>query len=333
MRAVGYHHSRPLDQPDALEDLVLPVPEPGPRDLLVEIRAVAVNPVDTKVRMRNDPQGGDPQVLGWDAAGVVVGVGAQVTLFAEGDEVYYAGQVNRPGCDSERHVVDERIVGRKPSSLSFAEAAALPLTTITAWECLFDRLGMGEAATGTLLVHGAAGGVGSMMIQLARELTDVTVVATASRPESRAWAQELGAHHVVDHSGHLVEQLEEVAPGGVDWVFTPYSTGREQELAALCRPQGHVVAIDDPTDFDVTAFKAKSIAFHWESMFTRAVFETEDMVEQHHLLDRVADLVDAGRLRTTLTRTLEGLTAVNVLEAHRLMESHCATGKIVLDLG
>ncbi|MGZ4478192.1 MAG: zinc-binding alcohol dehydrogenase family protein [Nocardioidaceae bacterium] len=332
MRAVGYRHSRPISEPDALEDLELPVPAPGPRDLLVDVRAVAVNPVDTKVRMRTDP-GGEPKVLGWDAAGVVVGAGDEVSLFAPGDEVFYAGSVARAGCDSERHVVDERIVGRKPRSLSFPEAAALPLTSITAWECLFDRLRLDAGSTGALLVLGGAGGVGSILVQLARVLTGVTVIATASRPESQQWVRDLGAHHVVDHTADLVKQVGEIAPGGVDHVFTAYSTGREQDLAAVVRPQGQIVAIDDPEGFDVRVLKQKSIGFLWESMFTRPVFGTDDLVEQHRLLDRVADLVDAGTLRTTLTRTMSGLTAANLVEAHRLLEAHQVVGKIVVDLG
>ncbi|MEV0568845.1 zinc-binding alcohol dehydrogenase family protein [Dactylosporangium sp. NPDC050588] len=303
---------------DGLRDVELPVPAPGPRDLLVRVKAVSVNPVDHKVR-----KGGGDRVLGWDAAGVVVAVGGEVTLFTPGDEVYYAGSIDRPGANSALHLVDERIVGRKPRSLDFASAAALPLTTITAWETLFDRFRLSEQSTGTLLVLGAAGGVGSMMIQLARALTGLTVIGTASRAESRDWALSLGAHDVVHHDD---------LPTEVDYIFSP-STGRPgliERFAEILRPGGAITAIDEPAGLDLLPLKAKSISFHWELMFTRPLFQTPDMIAQHELLDRVAALVDAGTIRSTLTTRLDGLNAASLTRAHEMVESGHMVGKVVV---
>ncbi|GAA1574707.1 zinc-binding alcohol dehydrogenase family protein [Dactylosporangium maewongense] len=303
---------------DGLRDVELPAPAPGPRDLLVRVKAVSVNPVDHKVR-----KGGGDRVLGWDAAGVVVAVGGEVTLFAPGDEVYYAGSIDRPGTNSALHLVDERIVGRKPRSLDFASAAALPLTTITAWETLFDRFRLSEQSTGTLLVLGAAGGVGSMMIQLARALTGLTVIGTASRAESRDWALSLGAHDVVHHDD---------LPAEVDYIFSP-STGRPgliERFAEILRPGGAITAIDEPAGLDLLPLKAKSISFHWELMFTRPLFQTPDMIAQHELLDRVAALVDAGTIRSTLTTRLDGLNAASLTRAHEMVEDGHMVGKVVV---
>ncbi|WP_238007251.1 zinc-binding alcohol dehydrogenase family protein [Dactylosporangium sp. AC04546] len=299
-----------------LQDVELPDPAPGPRDLLVRIEAVSVNPVDVKQRAS-----GESKVLGYDASGVVAAVGAEVSLFRVGDEVYYAGAIDRPGTNAELHLVDERIAGHKPRSLTFAEAASLPLTTITAWESLFDRFRLGPDSTGTLLVLGAAGGVGSMIIQLARALTRLTVVGTASRPESREWARGLGAHDVVDHR-HL--------PEGVDFVFSPHTAGQIETFARILRPGGQITAIDEPPGLDLLPLKAKSISFHWELMFTRSLFETPDMVVQHELLDRVGELVDAGTVRHTMTRELGPIGAVQLREAHQMVEDGHMTGKVVV---
>lgn len=299
-----------------LKDVELPVPSPGPRDLRVRVKAVSVNPVDYKVRR----SGGD-KVLGWDAAGVVESVGSEVTLFAPGDEVYYAGAIDRPGSNSELHLVDERIVGRKPRSLDFAAAAALPLTTITAWETLFDRFRLAAESTGTLLVLGAAGGVGSMMIQLARALTRLTVIGSASRDESRKWALELGAHDVVGHDD---------LPEGVDYVFSPSTAGRIERFAEILRPTGEITAIDEPEGLDLLPLKSKSISFHWELMFTRSLFQTPDMIAQHELLDRVADLVDAGTIRSTLTTLLSPINATTLTRAHEMVEGGHMVGKVVV---
>ncbi|MBP2706875.1 zinc-binding alcohol dehydrogenase family protein [Microbispora sp. RL4-1S] len=328
MPAVGYRKPLPISDPASLEDLELPIPEPGPRDLLVRVEAVSVNPVDTKVRKGHDPAG-EPKVLGWDAAGVVVATGPEVTLFEVGDEVYYAGSIDRMGTDARYHAVDERIVGHKPATLSFAEAAALPLTTITAWETLFDRFRLTSSDTGTLLVLGGAGGVGSMIIQLARALTGVTVVATASRPESRQWALDLGAHAVADHHD-LVNSVRAVAPGGVDYVFSPKTDGNIEAYAELLRPGGAITAIDEPEGLELLPLKVKSIAFHWELMFTRPLFRTDDMIAQHDLLERVRELVDEGVVRGTVTTTLGPIRAETLRQAHEMVESGRMIGKVVV---
>lgn len=331
MRAVGYRKSLPISDPDSLVDAELPVPEPGPHDLLVRVEAVSVNPADTKVRAGVDPAG-ELKVLGYDAAGVVVGVGSEVTRFRVGDEVYYAGSIGRPGTNSQFHLVDERITGHKPATLDFAEAAALPLTTITAWEALFDRFRLGKDSTGTLLVMGAAGGVGSVLVQLARALTGVTVIGTASRPESQAWVTELGAHHAVDHHGDLVAAVREVAPAGVDYVFTPFSAGNVDRYVELLRPGGEITAIDEPEGLDLLPLKAKSLTWHWELMFTRPLFAPEDPA-QHELLEAAARLVDDGVLRTTVAHRLEPINAATLRQAHELVESGSMTGKVVVTGG
>ncbi len=326
--AIGYRDNLPVSDPASLVHEPADVPELGPHDLLVAVEAVSVNPVDVKLRSGSPAHG--LRVLGFDATGTVRAVGDAVTLFAPGDEVFYAGSIDRPGTNQRLHAVDERIVGRKPASLSWADAASLPLTAITAWESLFDRLGLREDTTGTLLVIGAAGGVGSVMLQLAEALLPrVTVVATASGDERASWVRELGAEHAVDHRGDLVAQVLEVAPDGVDWLFTAHSEGQEETYARLVRAFGHVVAIDDGPR-DVSPLKSRSIAWHWELMFTRPVHRTPDLVEQHRLLDRVAELVDAGRLRATTTRTLTPISAETLREAHELVESGRTVGKVVL---
>lgn len=336
MKAVAYYHSLPADHADALLDVKLPTPTPGPRDLLVEVKAISVNPVDTKIRRNVAPSDGDAKVLGWDASGIVKAVGSEVSLFQPGDRVYYAGAINRAGANSELHVVDERIVGHMPNSLPFAEAAALPLTAITAWELLFERLQIpqGNADQGqSLLIVGAAGGVGSVLVQLARQLTGLTVIGTASRPETQAWVRELGAHHVIDHRQPLNEELKRI---GIDQVTHVASlTQTDQHFAQLVEalaPQGRLALIDDPEQpLDIMQLKRKSLSLHWELMFTRSLFETADMIEQHHLLDRVAELVDAGTLRTTLGEHFGSINAANLRRAHALLESGTAKGKIVLE--
>ncbi|WP_071871265.1 zinc-binding alcohol dehydrogenase family protein [Atopomonas hussainii] len=334
MKAVGYYQSLPIDNPQALQDIQLPEPTPGAHDLLVEVRAISVNPVDTKIRQRVAPQNGEAKVLGWDVAGVVRAVGSNVSLFQPGDTVYYAGALDRPGSNSELHVVDERIVGRKPASLSFAEAAALPLTAITAWELLFDRLkvAQGKTADGSLLIIGAAGGVGSILTQLARQLTGVQVIGTASRAETRDWVRELGAHVVIDHSQALVEQLKAQGIDAVQRVASLTHTDQHlPQLVEALAPQGQLALIDDPENLDIRALKQKSLSLHWEFMYTRSLFGTADMIEQHKLLNRVADLIDAGQLRTTLGEHFGTINAANLRKAHALLESGKARGKIVLE--
>jgi zinc-binding alcohol dehydrogenase family protein len=329
MRAIGFRRSLPVTDPESLLEVELPRPAPGPHDLLVRVEAVSVNPADAKVRAAGDPED-VPKVLGYDAAGVVEAVGAEVSLFRAGDEVYYAGNIARPGTNAEYHLVDERITGHKPASLDFAAAAALPLTTITAWETLFDRLRLGKDSTGTLVVMAAAGGVGSMVVQLARRLTGLTVIGTASRPESAEWVTGLGAHHVVDHHGDLVGAVRDIAPHGADYVFSPFSAGNVQRYADLMGVGGQVVAIDEPEGLDTLPLKSKSQAWHWELMFTRPMFETPDMIEQKHLLSRVAGLVDELRLRTTLTESIADFSAAGLRRAHELVESGRMTGKVVV---
>lgn len=335
MKAIGYTHSRPIDADDALLDIQLPEPMPGPRDLLVEVRAISVNPVDTKVRQRAEPAAGEYKVLGWDAAGVVRAVGSEVSLFRPGDEVFYAGDLTRPGSNAELQLVDERIVGAKPASLDFAQAAALPLTSITAWELLFERLQIAEgpgSAGQSLLIVGAAGGVGSILVQLAQHLTGVTVIGTASRAETQEWVRDLGAHHVIDHGKPLSEELQRIGIGQVSHVASlTHTDSHLQQIVASLRPQGRLGLIDDPANLNVSLLKQKSLSLHWEFMYTRSMFQTDDMIEQHRLLQRVSSLVDQGVLRTTLGEHYGRIDAANLRRAHALLESGKAKGKIVLE--
>lgn len=334
MKAVAYTQSLPISDPMSLQDVQLCEPTPAPHDLLVEVRAIAVNPVDTKIRRNVAPEAGQTKVLGWDVAGVVRAVGSAVSLFKVGDEVFYAGALQRPGGNSERHLVDERLVGHKPRSLSFAEAAALPLTALTAWELLFDRLKVpqGPSAQGHLLIVGAAGGVGSILTQLARQLTSLTVIGTASRVETQQWVRALGAHEVIDHRQPLHAELQRLGITQVERVasLTHTDLHYEQLIEALA-PQGQLALIDDPAQLDVVRLKRKSLSLHWEFMYTRSLFETPDMIEQHHILERVSQLVDAGTLRTTLGEHLGTINAANLRRAHAVQESAQARGKIVLE--
>lgn len=335
MQAIGYVESLPITDPRALFAFEAPDPVPGPRDLLVEVKAVSVNPVDTKVRMRRQGTAEAPVILGWDAAGVVKAVGAEARLFKPGDEVYYAGSITRPGTNAPLHLVDERIAALKPRTLGFAEAAALPLTAITAFEGLFDRLKLAVGKTGdhgVVLIVGAAGGVGSMAVQLARRLTALTVVGTASRPESAQWVRELGAHHVIDHSKPLSEEMARIGLPQADAIFSLTATDKHwREIAAVLRPQATVCVIDDPGALDVALLKQKSAALAWEFMFTRSMFETDDMIAQHRLLAEVAGLVDEGLVRTTLGAHYGPITVENLKRAHAALESGRTVGKIVLE--
>jgi len=335
MKAVGYYKPLPITEPEALLDLDLPEPTASGHDLLVEVRAVSVNPVDTKIRKRNTPRGNDARVLGFDAAGVVKSAGSETELFKPGDEVYYAGNNERPGSNAQLQLVDERIVGRKPASLSFAEAAALPLTAITAWELLFDRfcIARSQEPTGeSILVIGAAGGVGSILTQIARKLTGLTVIGTASRPETTGWVRSLGAHHVIDHSWPLPDELRRIGIPQVNYVASLTQTPLHfTEAAEVLVPQGKFGLIDDLGPNDVGLLRRKCISFHWEYMFTRAVFATPDMIAQHHLLDEVADLVDQGVLRSTMQENYGKINADNLKRAHAMLESGHTFGKVVLE--
>ncbi|MBY5234357.1 zinc-binding alcohol dehydrogenase family protein [Klebsiella aerogenes] len=315
-----------------LRDIDLPDPQAQGHDLLVEVKAISVNPVDTKVRAGFNAD--TPRVLGWDAVGVVKAVGDAVTLFTPGDEVWYAGALGRPGSNSELQLVDERIVALKSRSLENASAAALPLTAITAWELLFHRLGVQEGGNGgdTLLIVGAAGGVGSILTQLASKLTNMTVIGTASRPESQKWVREAGAHHVIDHSKPLAEELAKIGIHAVTHVASLTNTDQHfNELIAALAPQGKLALIDDPESLDVVPLKAKSISLHWEFMFTRSMFETDDMIAQHQLLTRVAALIDDNTLRTTLGEHYGTINAANLQKAHVKLETGRSVGKIVLE--
>jgi len=335
MKAVGYRQSLPISEAASLLDVELPDPKPSGLDLLVQVRAVSVNPVDTKVRVRMAPEPGETKVLGWDAAGVVLKAGPEAKLFQAGDEVWYAGSVARPGTNSELHLVDERIVGKKPLSLSFAQAAALPLTTIAAWELLFDRFGVqpGKRPTeDTLLIIGAAGGVGSIFVQLARRLTGMTVIGTASRKETADWVLSLGAHHVIDHSKPLSAELTRLGIPAVTHVASLTQTESHfPQIVESLAPQGKFGLIDDPRALDINLLKRKSISVHWEYMFTRPVFGTADMIAQHRLLSEAAELVDAGLIRTTVGEHFGRISAENLRRAHALIESGRAKGKIVLE--
>jgi zinc-binding alcohol dehydrogenase family protein len=336
MKAVGYRQSLPVTEADSLIDIELTDPEPSGRDLLVQVRAVSVNPVDTKTRMRSAPRTGeDVKVLGWDAAGIVLKNGPDVQLFKPGDAVWYAGSIDRPGSNSELHLVDERIVGKKPVSLGFAEAAAMPLTTITAWELLFERFGVmpGKYPTdASLLIIGAAGGVGSILTQLARRLTSMTVIGTASRIETKDWVLSHGAQYVIDHSQSLPDELRRIGIPQVSHVASLTQTPLHYpEIVELLVPQGKFALIDDLGQSDMGLLRRKSISFYWEYMFTRPVFATKDMVAQHDLLCEVADLVDAGVIHTTLGDHFGRINAINLKRAHALIESGKARGKIVLE--
>ena len=327
MKAIGY---RTKGSADVLVELEVPEPVAGARDLLVAVKAVSVNPVDYKVRALEEPPAGEAKILGWDVAGVVVDVGPDVQLFRRGDEVFYAGAMDRPGANSQLHVVDERIVGPKPRTLSFEEAAALPLTSITAWEILFDRMRVEPLKQGTLLVIAAAGGVGSILVQLARQLTRLTIVGTASRKESRDFARKMGVHHVIDHRRPFIEGVREIGLPGTDYVAALTTTAESLPwIIDVLRPQGHVNFIDNP-EIGVMPFKRKSLTISWEMMFTRSLLQTDDVIEQHRLLKEVATLADAGRIATTLTRMGGPLTAANLAAAHMHLESGRSIGKTVL---
>ena len=332
MKAIGYEAAGPVAAENALIEFETDMPQPGPNDLLVDVRGVSVNPVDVKLRASAQPDGG-PRILGFDAAGVVKAVGSAVTRFQPGDEVFYAGDITRPGTNAQFHVVDERIVGRKPSSLNFAEAAGMPLTSITAWEILFDSFGLkaGEGTGELLLVVGGAGGVGSILIQLAKKLTGLTVIATASREDTRAWVKKMGADRVVNHRNPLDEEMKalEIAPRYV--AALTHTDKHFASIRELIKPRGHITLIDDPDSLDVISLKRKAISLSWEFMFTRSMFQTEDMDVQHKLLNQVSELLDNGTLISTVNHHGGVLNVENLRAAHELQESGKAIGKTVLE--
>ncbi len=347
MKAIGYLQASPIDHSDALVDIELPTPQASGRDLLVKVKAVSVNPVDTKIRAAVSPEASQYKILGWDAVGEIVAVGDQVELFKVGDEVWYAGDLTRAGSNAEYQLVDERIVGTKPTSLSNAEAAAMPLTTITAWELLFDRLdfmpqlsgnGKGEHAETAspqprILIMGAAGGVGSILTQLAAKLTNATVIGTASRQESQAWVRELGADHVIDHYQPLLPQLQDLGIEDVSHVISLTHTDQHfEQLVEVLAPQGKLALIDDPqARLDIMKLKTKSLSLHWEFMYTRSMFQTWDMKKQHDLLNAMAKLIDDCMIKTTLGKNYGIINAANLKQAHAHIESNQAVGKVVLE--
>lgn len=336
MRAVGYQTAGAINAHNALENITLAKPTPTGFDLLVEVKAISVNPVDTKIRASSSAPAGEYKILGWDAVGVVKAIGDKVSLFNVGDEVWYAGDISRSGSYAEYQLVDERIVGHKPQTLSNAQAAALPLTSITAWELLFDRLGLpqdGSATDARILIIGAAGGVGSIITQLAVKLTGAEVIGTASRPESATWVQSLGADSVINHNQPLSQELAKLDIADVTHVISLTQTDKHyDEIVKVLRPQGKLALIDDPVEpLDVMKLKRKSLSLHWELMFTRSLYQTEDMIAQHHLLNRIAELIDTGTVKSTFGEHYGTINAQNLLKAHAQIESGKAIGKIVLE--
>ena len=335
MKAVGYTQSLAVTEKNALVDVEIDKPQASGRDLLVNVTAIAVNPVDYKIRHRVNPEGGIPKILGWDAVGEVVEVGNEVENFNIGDKVYYAGDLTRSGSNAEFQLVDERIVGKAPKSLSDSEAAALPLTTITAYEMLFDHLAIkkqSNASDEVVLVVGAAGGVGSIALQLLKCLTGATVIATASRESSKEWVTSLGADYVIDHSKPMAEQLRELNVGEITHIASLNNTGAYMDdFVEMLKPKGRLALIDDPEHLDVSKLKQKSISLHWEFMFTRSMFETDDMIEQSNLLNEVSALIDEGKIKTTVGKHLGKINAANLIEAHKTLEAGTAIGKLVLE--
>lgn len=332
MKAIGFNKAGPINDSNSLVEFEVGIPELGSRDLLVEVKGISVNPVDVKVRANMNPESGI-KVIGYDAAGIVRQVGSDVSLFNVGDEVFYAGDFTRPGTNAELHAVDERIVGKKPTSLGFAEAAGLPLTSITAWEILFDSLGVkeGEGEGESILIVGGAGGVGSILIQLAKKLTNLTVVTTASRSETIEWVKKMGADHVVDHRKPLASQIKEL---GLEPRYVASLNGTEQNftnIVELIKPRGHIALIDDPATLDIHAIKLKALSFSWEFMFARSMFQTKDMVKQHELLNRISTLIDNGEVISTVTNSLGKLSIETLKAAHVQQESGRVIGKNVLE--
>ncbi|MFK7794197.1 MAG: zinc-binding alcohol dehydrogenase family protein [Gammaproteobacteria bacterium] len=344
MKAIGYLQPQSIGHADALVDIEIPMPEAQGRDLLIKVHAVSVNPVDTKVRTSASPEAGQHKILGWDAVGEVVAMGDQVELCKVGDQVWYAGDITRAGSNAEYQLVDERIVGKKPASLSNIEAAAMPLTAITAWELLFDRLDFTPSNQDTrvnkhvsrkpnILIIGAAGGVGSILTQLAAKLTNAIVIGTASRQHSQDWVRDLGADHVINHHQSFMPQLNDIGIDSVTHVISLSHTEQHfDQIVEVLTPQGKFALIDDPKEnLDIMKLKVKSISLHWEFMFTRSMFSTEDIQKQHELLSAISKLVDSGEIKTTLGENYGIINADNLKRAHAHIESNQAVGKVVLE--
>lgn len=331
MKAIGYKQAGPISDADSLIQVELDKPLLDDHDLLVAVKGISLNPVDIKVRASMEPELG-AKVIGYDAAGIVVEVGSAVSRFKVSDSVFYAGDITRQGTNAEFHAVDERIVGKKPSTQNFAEAAGFPLTSITAWELLFESLAIkeGDGKGESILIIGGAGGVGSILIQLTKQLTNLTIVTTASRPETIEWVKKMGADHVINHRESLTDQMKEL---GLQPRYVASLNGTEQHfnsIVDLIKPRGHIALIDDPKDFNIGLIKPKALSFSWEFMFARSMFQTEDIAKQHYLLNRVSELIDSGKLISTVTSNLGKLSVENLKEAHRLQETGRVIGKNVL---
>ncbi|WP_420573496.1 zinc-binding alcohol dehydrogenase family protein [Kordia sp.] len=334
MKAIGYKKSLPIDNENSLQDIELQTPKATGKDLLVEVKAISVNPVDYKIRQNVTPENDEWKVIGWDAAGIVTAVGEETSLFKVGDEVYYAGDLTRSGSNAQFQLVDERIVGKKPKSLSFGDAAALPLTSLTAWELLFDRMQVStEDPNKSILVIGAAGGVGSIMTQLLKQLTKLTIIGTASREETTNWLKELGAHHVINHRNKLSDEFKTYKLPQPDYIVSLNATGlHKDEIVKIIKPQGKFGFIDDPKGgFNIMPFKTKAVSTHIEFMFTRSMFQTDDIIKQHNILNEVSKLIDAETIKTTVGEHFGKINAENIRRAHALLESGKAKGKIVLE--
>ncbi|MEH3115279.1 zinc-binding alcohol dehydrogenase family protein [Pedobacter terrae] len=336
MKAIGFKTSLPINENESFIEFEMPVPEPKGRDLLVKVKAISINPVDFKIRQNSAKNTvlEIPKVIGWDAVGTVEAVGEGVSLFKTGDEVYYAGDLTRSGSNAEYQLVDERIVGFKPGTLTYTEAAAMPLTALTAWESLYDRIRISvEKDKGkSILIIGGAGGVGSIAIQLARKISGLKVIATASRPETKDWCKAMGADVVVDHKS-LVEEVRAAGLNEVDFILDFVDLNSYwDDLVELIKPQGHIVSITgSATPIALNKLKNKSVTFSWELMYTRSMYQTDDMEQQHHILNELTKLLDNGTLKSTLNQTLKGFTVENLKEAHRLLESGKTIGKVVIE--
>ncbi|WP_028521934.1 zinc-binding alcohol dehydrogenase family protein [Runella limosa] len=335
MKAVGFKTSLPISEEESFIEFETAKPQPSGHELLVKISAISVNPVDFKIR-QNSAKGtvlDTPKIIGWDAAGVVEAVGENVSLFNVGDKVYYAGDITKPGSNSEYQLIDERIVGKQPSTLFDEAAAAMPLTVLTAWEIFFDRmrLSVERDQNKTLLIIGGAGGVGSIAIQIAKKLLGLKVIATASRPETIEWCQKMGADVVVNHR-NLVEEVRGAGFQFVDFIVDFVdNNGYWDAMAELIKPQGHIASITgSAVPVALNKLKSKSVSFSWEFMYTRSTYQTDDMIEQHHILNRVAQLLDEGVLFHTHTHTLHGLSAETLKQAHAQLESGTTIGKWVI---
>lgn len=333
MKAIGFKENLDIENKHSLQDIEVPTPKASGKDVLVEVKAISVNPVDYKIRKNRKPNDDQWEIIGWDASGIVKEVGEDVTLFEVGEEVWYAGDLKRQGSNAQFQLIDERIVGKKPKSLSFAEAAAMPLTSLTAWEILFERVKVDkEDSNKSILIVGAAGGVGSIMVQLAKKLTKLKVIGTASRDVTRNWLTELGADVVIDHSNKLSEEFKKEGLPEADYIMGINATGQHfDEIVKVINPQGKFGFIDDPKVLNANAFKPKSVSIHYELMFTRSLFQTPDMIEQHHILNKVSELVDQGSIKTSLGEHFGKINAENLRRAHQLVESGKSKGKIVLE--